>query len=257
MKTFQTFSRISKKHLLLVLSLILCGCGSFQGSSYYDSDGIYRPRNSRANNINNSANNGDYYQKYFRDAAESGYLNSDGNNTFFTDIDSYSSNEYPNEKNSDLNNSQIPWGENPSQTEVILFNNNPNYLWGLSGFAFNYSPFWNNYFNTPFQFGFNGMISPWSNFPLWSPYGRYADFWRFRGYDTFYNPYNYFGGFYNPYGLGFGFGSRNNWFNRYYNYNRFNDYYGNNIRRSGSSTYRTTIARISSGRGERSNRNSS
>ena len=98
MKTFQTFSRISKKHLLLVLSLILCGCGSFQGSSYYDSDGIYRPRNSRANNINNSANNGDYYQKYFRDAAESGYLNSDGNNTFFTDIDSYSSNEYPNEK---------------------------------------------------------------------------------------------------------------------------------------------------------------
>ena len=91
---------------------------------------------------------------------------------------------------------------------------------------------------------------------MWSPYGRYADFWRFRGYDTFYNPYNYFGSFYNPYGLGFGFGNRNNWFNRYYNYNQFNDYYGNNRRRSGSSTYRTTIARISSGRGERSNRNS-
>ena len=256
MKTFQKFSRITKKHLLLVLSLIICGCGSFQGSSYYDSDGIYRSRNSRATNINNSANNSNYYAKYFRDAAESGYLNSDGNNTFFTDIDSYSSNEYPNEKNSDFNNSQIPWGENPSQTEVILFNNNPNFMWGLSGFAFNYSPFWNNYFNNPFQFGFNGFMSPWSNFPMWSPYGRYADFWRFRGYDTFYDPYNYFGGFYNPYGLGFGFGIRNNWFNRYYNYNRFNDYYGNNRRRSGSSTYRTTIARISSGRGERVSRNS-
>tara|TARA_B100000886_G_scaffold189112_1_gene130062 strand:+ start:3358 stop:4752 length:1395 start_codon:yes stop_codon:yes gene_type:complete len=256
MKTFQIFSGISNKHLLLVLSLIFCGCGSFQGSSYFDSDGIYRSRNSTASNINNSANNDDYYEKYFRDAAENGYLNSDGNNSFFTDIDSYSSNEYNDEKNSDLNNTQIPWGENPSQTEVILFNNNPNYLWGLSGFAFNYSPFWNNYFNTPFQFGFNGFISPWSNFPMWSPYGRYAEYWRFRGYDTFYNPYNYFGGFFNPYGLGFGFGNRNNWFNRYYNYNRFNDYYGNNIRRSGSSAYRTTIARISSGRGERSNRNS-
>ena len=88
MKTFQKFSRITKKHLLLVLSLIICSCGSFQGSSYYDSDGIYRSRNSRATNINNSANNSNYYAKYFRDAAESGYLNSDGNNTFFTDIDS-------------------------------------------------------------------------------------------------------------------------------------------------------------------------
>ena len=101
-------------------------------------------------------------------------------------------------------------------------------------------------------------MSPWSNLPMWSPYGRYADFWTWRGYDTFYNPYNSFGGFYNPYGLGFasGIGYRNNWFNRYYNYNRFNDYYGNNIRRSGSRSYRTTIARINSGRGERSNRNS-
>ena len=84
MKTFQKFSRITKKHLFLVFSLILCGCGSFQGSSYYDSDGIYRSRNSRATNISNSANNSNYYAKYFRDAAESGYLNSDGNNTFFT-----------------------------------------------------------------------------------------------------------------------------------------------------------------------------
>ena len=162
----------------------------------------------------------------------------------------------PDEQILNFNKSQIPWGENPSQTEVILFNNNSNFLWGLSEFAFNYSPFWNNYFYSPFQFGFNGFMSPWSNFPMWSPYGRYADFWRFRGYDTFYNPYIILYGFYNPYGLGFGFGIRNNWFNRYYNYNRFNDYYGNNIRRSGSRSYRTTIARINSGRGERSNRNS-
>ena len=258
MKTSHLISKISSHQLLLALTLFLYSCGSFQGSSYFDSDGIYSSNKSvRSSEMKKDGNN-NYYKKYFNDAAKNGYVSSTSNETYFTDIDSYNSIDEIDATDIELNKSQIPWGGNPSQTEVILFNNNSNFLWGLSGFAFNYSPFWNNYFYSPFQFGFNRFMSPWSNFPMWSPYGRYADFWRWRGYDTFYNPYNFFGGFYNPYGLGFasGFGYRNNWFNRYYNYNRFNDYYGNNIRRSGSRSYRTTIARINSGRGERSNRNS-
>ena len=258
MKTFYLISKINSRHLLFVLSLLIYSCGSFQGSSYFDNDGIYvSNKSARPNNAKRDGNI-NYYKKYFNDAAKNGYVSSDSNETYFTDIDSYNSFNENDVTDVELNNSQIPWGENPSQTEVILFNNNSNFLWGSSGFAFNYSPFWNNYFYSPFQFGFNRFMSPWSNFPMWSPYGRYADLWRWRGYDTFYNPYNSFGGFYNPYGLGFatGFGYRNNWFNRYYNYNRFNDYYGNNLRRRGLRTYRTTIARINSGRGERSNRNS-
>ena len=227
MKTSHLISKINSQQLLLALTLFLYSCGSFQGSSYFDSDGIYSSNKSvRSSEMKKDGNN-DYYKKYFNDAAKNGYVSSTSNETYFTDIDSYNSIDEIDTTDIELNKSQIPWGGNPSQTEVILFNNNPNFLWGLSGFAFNYSPFWNNYLYSPFQFGFNGFMSPWSNFPMWSPYGRYADFWRWRGYDTFYNPYNFFGGFYNPYGFGFasGFGYRNNWFNRYYNYNRFNDYY--------------------------------
>jgi len=258
MKTSHLISKINKQQLLIVLTIFLHSCGSFQGSSYFDNDGIYVSNKSVRSSEMKKDGNKNYYEKYFNDAAKNGYVSSTSNETYFTDIDSYYSIDEIDTTDIEFNNSQIPWGGNPSQTEVILFNNNPNFLWGLSGFAFNYSPFWNNYFYSPFRFGFNRFMSPWSNFPMFSPFSRYSDLWRWRGYDTFYNPYNFLGGFYDPYGLGFasGFGYRNNWFNRFYNYNRFNDYYGNNIRRSGSRSYRTTIARINSGRGERSSRNS-
>ena len=73
----------------------------------------------------------------------------------------------------------------------------------------------------------------------------------------FYSPFGH-GGFYNPYGYGFGF--RNRFFNRWSyginRWNRFNDYYGDDFRRRNSSDYRSTIARIKSGRGEKTYNNS-
>ena len=76
-------------------------------------------------------------------------------------------------------------------------------MWGLSGFAFNYSPFWNNYFNNPLNL--DSMIyESLVKFPDGVPMGDMLTSGGLEDMIHFMTPYNYFGGFYNPYGLGFG-----------------------------------------------------
>ena len=70
----------------------------------------------------------------------------------------------------------------------------------------------------------------------------------FGGFNSFYSPFGYYGGFYNPFGYGFRNGYRNNWGNRW---NRFNDYYGDNLDQRNKRDYSSTVARINSGRGEK------
>ena len=55
-----------------------------------------------------------------------------------------------------------------SNIEVILVNNFQNYSWGLAGFGFGYSPFWNNYYANPYRFGYGGFYSPFLNLPYWN-----------------------------------------------------------------------------------------
>ena len=231
----------------------MTSCGSFQLSSYYSNDGIYSSeRNITPNNKKNVSNN--YYTQYFKNVAELGILDNNSESIIFTDVDSYNS-VTENLENEILNeSSQKPWGDETSQTEIILFNNRPNFMWGLSGFAFS-SPFWNGFYSNPYRFGYGRFYNPWFYDSFINPFGGFAGLWG--GFDPFYSPFG-FGGFYNPYGYGFGY--RNRFFNRWsYGINRwdrFNDYYGNDLRRSNSSDYRSTIARIKSGRGEKTYNNS-
>ena len=51
--------------------------------------------------------------------------------------------------------------------------------------------------------------------------------------------------------MGFGFGYGNRWGNRFNRWNRFGDYYGNDFNRRNNRDYRSTVARIKSGRGEK------
>lgn len=159
---------------------------------------------------------------------------------FFTDTDSYTSEQSYANENTAIESSQIPWGEKTSQTEVIIIDNSPNYLWGLSGFAFRASPFWSGYyFNDPFRFGYGGYIAPYYN-PYINPYYGYGGFAGFWGYDPFYSPFGYY--------PGYSFGYRwNRW-------NRWNRWGGNNPNHHGyfgGSDYATTVARVNSGRGEK------
>ncbi len=241
--------RFKFKKLFLGLSLatLLASCASFQGSSYFASDGIYVSPSNIGLEKSKAITKNNYYEQYFKEAANNGYVETTDNEIYFTDINSYSSSvENIEDVALENDNSQIPWGGETSQTEIILLNNFPNYSWGLASFGFSYSPFWNNYYFDPYRFGYGGFYSPFRNYPYWNPFRRYAGMWR--GFNSFYSPFSYYGGFYNPYGFGFRSGYRNSWANQW---NRFGDYYGNNSNQRNKRDYSSTIARIKSGRGEK------
>ena len=241
---------MKKKHLIfksinlflsISLALLFTKCGSFQGSSYFDSDGIYFSESKSSLEKTNAITKYNYYEQYFKNAANNGYVDISEEEIYFTDTNSYTSSDSNPVDMGIENNSQIPWGGETSQTEIIL-NNFPNYSWGFTGFGLGFSPFWNNYFGNPHRFGYGGFYSPFMNYPYWNPYRGYAGMWG--GFNSFYSPFGFRGGFYNPYGFGY----RNGWANRW---NRFGDYYGDNLRQRNKRDYRSTVARIKSGRGEK------
>jgi hypothetical protein len=132
----------------LFLLLTLISCGSYQGTSYYASDGIYgvetelrtRPVQPKANS------NGVYYKDYFNNVADD-YSSLDNPQDYaYTDTENYTSN---NNSNANVSvNSQAPWGDRTSKTEIYYINNNPwgyfNNGWGFYGGNYNsfYDPFW-------------------------------------------------------------------------------------------------------------------
>ena len=65
-----------------------------------------------------------YYAQYFKNAAELGVLDNNSESIIFTDVDSYNSIS-ENQEEVILNDfSQKPWGDETSQTEIILFISN-------------------------------------------------------------------------------------------------------------------------------------
>ena len=189
------------------LIFTLYSCGSYQGVSYYASDGIYSGEVAVRTTPAQAKTNpkGVYYKDYFNNIADD-YTSLDNPQDYvYTDTENYSS------KNGNGNvrvNSQAPWGDQSSRTEVYYINNNP---WGY----FN--------FNRGFYGGFYGGF--------YNPF--YDPFW---GYSPFYNGgfmYPNWGlGFYDPFfyrgGINFGYRFyRNNFLMRHRLFNRFYGY-GNN-----------------------------
>ena len=226
------FSNIKNSILGLAFSSLVLSCGSFKSASYFESDGIYVSNSNRPQETQQEVNKNTYYSQYFKEVAE-GNIAENSEEVYFTDTDGYSSSGQNQNNTSDNGYDQIPWGGETSQTEIIVVNNSPNYLWGLSGFSFRYSPFWNNYYGNHFRFGFGNFYNPYFGY-----YGSsLAGYWG--GFNSFYSPFNYYGGMYSPYGF------RNAW-NRNGFANRFrNGFMSNN------NDYNSTVARIKSGRGEK------
>ena len=255
MKTTQLHIKLKNLFLGLFSSALVLSCGSFQSASYYESDGIYVSKTKTEITQTPKKNNSSYYQQYFQNVADEGYVEPASDEIYFTDTDSYeSTGQYYQNNTVEYGNSQIPWGEQTSRTEIVYIDNSPSYLWGLSGFAFNFSPFWNDYYANPYRFGYGRFNRSFYNYP----YNGFGGFW---GYDPFYSPFSYYGGFYNPYGFGFGYGYHgiygNHWAHRYNRWNRFDDYYRSNFDRRNSRDYKSTVARVKSGRGEKNYNNSS
>ncbi len=146
----------------LILIVALASCSGYQSTSYYPSDGIYggevvsRTKTAPVENskdINNSKEV--YYKDYFSNIADD-YASLDNPQQYvFTDTDNYSSNR----GNANVQvNSQAPWGDQTSRTEIYYINNNPwgyfNNGWGFNNSFFDpfwgYRPFYGGFYNRPF-----------------------------------------------------------------------------------------------------------
>lgn len=151
--------------------LLLTSCGSFQGASYYDNDGIYSSSTLSDNSYERPVkdDNRSIYRDYFNyKAQEYEAIANENDSLYFTDIDNYSgTGDYDPNYESDYN-SYAGWGDNTTDFSINIYNNNwgwnrwyrgYNYWnsgwWGWndpwywnSGFAWNgyYNPYWGGYY---------------------------------------------------------------------------------------------------------------
>ena len=158
MKTNIFFSRNATLYSLIgFLSVLVTSCGSYQNSSYYDTDGIYGNTPKEAQNASNNR-----YKEYFSSLQTE-------NNTL-NDTIQVSNQGYPS------------WGSNPTTTSVNIYTNpwnmsigfgwgnpgwgwgNPGFGWGNPGWGWGYSGFGWGY--AGFDWGFPGWGWGWGR-PGW------------------------------------------------------------------------------------------
>ena len=177
--------------------LFLSSCGSYQNSSYYDTDGIYGTTEAGMRKRAIQQESAKAYENYF-----SALQDTKDTSTVFTDVASY--NSYSNSNNQENTTPYPGWGANSQDININYYPNN----WGLS-FGFGYP-----------NYGF-GWRNPYygSYFPYNYWYDPYMIGW---GYNNFYG-YNYFPNYY--------WGYQNYNLNTYRNYNNGTTYSHNTSRR--------------------------
>ncbi len=217
--------------LCISFFLAILSCGGYQGVSYYGSDGIYGDINTlKTEQISSSKITENlYYKDYFGNLADNYSSLEDPQGETFTDIENYGRNQ--NNGNVSIN-SQAPWGDNTSKTEIYYINNNP---WGFfnNGWAYNRGFF--NSFYYPFWAGFYGG-------------GFYGG-----GFGNFYNPWGF--NYYSPlYGYGFPYAYGYPLRSRYYNGSYASNGYKMGYSYSGNSRGNVVYSKSNTSRGGRPSR---
>lgn len=126
--------------LIGFLSIMVTSCGSYQNSSYYDSDGIYgNTANTTVVSVEQN-NSGSRYKDYF------GSLQSNDQPTeIFTDVDSYTNYENENDTIPKAYSNYSGWGSYTDEVAINVYPSNwglsfgygwgyPYYGWGYSGY---------------------------------------------------------------------------------------------------------------------------
>ena len=159
----------TKNYLYIgLLSLFMISCGSYQNSSYYESDGIYGTSTDR-NAERRNTNSDNYYKDYF-----SALQDDSQSSEVITDIDKYS--DFDSVDN-DSYTGYAGWGDNQTGTIVNIY---PNY-WGMnSGFGWN-NWGWNNWGwnNWGMNYGFGWNNWGWNNWGM-----NYGFGWNNWGYNN-------------------------------------------------------------------------
>lgn len=158
--------------------LLVTSCGSYQNSSYYDTDGIYGTTEAGMRKRTIAQEAAVTYQNYF-----SALQNTKDTTSVFTDVASYSS--YSNQENETEESNYPGWGSNSQNININYYPSN----WGLSmGFGYpNYGWGWRNsyyggYF--PYNYWHDPFMNDWgyTNFYGFNYYPNY--FWGYPNYNT-------------------------------------------------------------------------
>jgi uncharacterized membrane protein YgcG len=172
---------------LSILSVFVVSCGSYQNTSYFDTDGIYGNSDSRTTVVSTSeeAADNNQYKNYFGSLQDPNVKK----DSTFTDVERYSSDSNNNPESS----SSSAWGSDSGTTVVNIYDNS----WGWNNYG------WNNYWNWNIGWGWNswyGMNYGWG----WNSW--YGPNWGW-GWNSWYgNPWC--GGYYQPYYQQYHLGTR-------------------------------------------------
>ena len=220
---------------LIVFSVFLYSCGSFQPTSYYASDGIYGSEQQAQNTPQRQDPKATGYSQYFDEKSKEYAWDEATGDLYLTDTDNYTRNP--------VNSAQVSqgqWGSAPQSTNVYIvgspIDNRFNYL--------GYDP----YFNNGFRFGYGNFGGG-----FYGSFGRAYNPYLWGFYNPYYAPYAY--GFFNPHSYGGYFP-----YNRYNRYNRYNNRYINSVARNSVQPKRRAYSnsrRGSSNTTRRSNSNAS
>jgi hypothetical protein len=179
--------KLSIYSILGFLAFTATSCGSYQGSSTYDSDGIYgssqNERNQNAPANNDSQSNG--YKEYF------GSLKNDDQAAIFTDVDNYNTaidSTQNNNQTQEYSDGYSGWESSADNVTVNVYSS-PNWGYGYWN-DYWYGPGWNSWYGPSWGFGWNSWYGPSFGFGWGNYYGPY-----YGGYYPYYgNHYAYHGG---------------------------------------------------------------
>ncbi|GAK76993.1 vitellogenin II precursor [Nonlabens ulvanivorans] len=191
----------------MALMITITSCGSFDAVSY--NDGIYGDSydDEEIDQVSYEENSGSYYKNLFAEKAEQ-YGQNFGQDSVFTDVDSYSSQSYDQSNpdyTSNYGGGESGFGETPSTVVINYYDNgwnnwggwNRGFGWGGNSWYGGYG--WNNWGGWNRGFGWGG--NPWHGGYGWNNWGGWNQGfgWGGGGFG-----WNYWGGYNN----GFAWGNR-------------------------------------------------
>lgn len=176
--------------LLIPISLLFMGCGSFETVSYYN-DGIYGDE-AVAAQPKKKTSNSDYYKKYFDEKAVEAGQNSAA--VLFTDPNGYTDADQEVAENSQYQ-TYGNWGDQTDQINVTIN--------GYYPYNYGFSPYYNYYYHDiHYRPWWRHRYRSWYRWSYYYPnyyYGWYGYYRPHYGHYHYYHPHN---GYYTSYGSG-------------------------------------------------------
>ncbi|WP_348798752.1 hypothetical protein [Flavobacterium adhaerens] len=178
MKTNALISQKAPLYFLIgLIGLMMSSCGSYQNSSYYDSDGVYASNGEKVVIKDNQPSaNSIQYKAYFNSLQTT-----EDSTDIFTDVNSYNSGyDIENDSIQAPSTGYSAWGSSPEQTTITVYPDNywsfgfgwgyPYYGWGYPYYGWGYPYYGWGYPGYGWGYPGYGWGYPGYGYPVVSPY---------------------------------------------------------------------------------------